>query len=383
MNMKNQKKRLVNWQDSMELTAGVFTQTEDYFIDAVRECSARGLTSYNYGLLPNGDKPCSADDIQISQHVTDRIEIRVLRCNAVTQTGIRVSFNPSDESGALVTTFSPGSGGKGEAGNWDVYISVDPYKRVPVGDLDPNEEPPRHPDAEVEYVVHVLPEGELKASILGGHYINIGRIRHDGDRYRVAGDYIPPCVSMKAHADLMHYYNLFGTLMAGMEKDSRQIIAKVFARDNGSTLAANVSSICRDVTRYIARVYFSYRNKAAECPPVDTLECVAGLAHTVYVGLHFLRGPQREELLKYFHEWNDILPGTIEQRLSQMLEAHYAHERIRGSMLQAEEVMRLLSELWGKLARLEYIGQHKESIVVSQETAGTGREAKASWSVID
>jgi hypothetical protein len=380
--MNNQERRLVNWQEGMELTAGVFTQTEDYFIDSIRDCSARGLTSYNYGLLPNGGKPCSADDIQIRQHITDNIEIRVLRCNAITPTGIRIRFNPADGGGAIVKTFSLTREGKGGVDRWDVYISVDPFKRLPVGELDPNEEPPRHPDAEVPYVVHVLPEGEVKASILGGHYINIGRIRRDGDRYLVAGDYIPPCASMDAHADLLAYYHSFGSLFAAMEKDSRSIIAKVFARNNEAALAANVAAVCRDMLRYLAGIYFSYRNKGAGSAPIDVLNCVAGLAHTVYVNLHFLRGPQREELLKYFYEWNDILPGTIESKLSDMLEMDYAHDRIRGAMLQADGMMGMLAELWGKLSRLEYIGQHKESIVVSQESVG-GKEQGTTWSVID
>lgn len=378
--MTQQKKRLVNWSGAMGISAAHLTQTEDYFIEAVQEGVALHLTDHTYGLLPYGGISATPDDIQIRQHITDRIEIRVVRCNAVMPSGVRIAFNPTDDSEALVKTFTPAEDGRQDVTGWHVCISTDPYVRIPTGTLDPNEEPPRYPDVEPRYVLHVIPEGDLKSASLGGHYLSIGRIRRDGDRYMVAGDYIPPCISMRSHVELMKYYNRLGQIFSDLEAHSKNIIAKVFDRHNESTLAGDIAALCRDMIRYLASVYFGYRNKGMYYAPVDVLTCTAGLAHTVYANLHFLPGPRKEELLKYFYEWEGITPGAIESYLADLLSLEYEHTRIRSAMLCAERAMEMLDELWRNLSRLEYIGQHRASLVVSHEFSDA-REPDTAWTV--
>lgn len=48
------KKNLVNWSDCMPLSAAIFNQHDDYFLDSVRDSIEVRTNSYNYGLLPHG-----------------------------------------------------------------------------------------------------------------------------------------------------------------------------------------------------------------------------------------------------------------------------------------------------------------------------------------
>ena len=46
------KKNLVNWSDCMPLSAAIFNQHDDYFLDSIRDSIEVRTNSYNYGLLP-------------------------------------------------------------------------------------------------------------------------------------------------------------------------------------------------------------------------------------------------------------------------------------------------------------------------------------------
>lgn len=376
-------KKLVNWQGSMQLSAGTFIQTEDFFIESIRGCAAVNLTRYNYGLLPVKGYNDSADNIQIRSNATSSIDIRVTQCNAITSSGIRIDFNPTDENGALTKRFSPEQEGRQDVDVWDVIIAVNPFNRIPTGELDPNETPPRHPDVEYAHSLHVVPTGEINTTQFGGHYLNIGRIRKEADRFVVDTYYIPPCSTMSSHTDLMSYHTQFATILTSIENSSKNIITKVNMGPENSELPANISSVCRDVMRYIASVYFAYRNKGLDLAPIETLEWVAGLAHAIHVNLCFMKGPHKEELLRYFYEWCDTSPGTFEQKLSDMLEMSYKHDKIRRSMLEAEAFLKMFAGLWEKMSSLEYIGQRKESMIISEKKLNTENERKDEWMLID
>ncbi|UVV77585.1 hypothetical protein NXW84_08205 [Bacteroides fragilis] len=51
------KKNLVNWSDCMPLSAAIFNQHDDYFLDSIRDSIEVRTNSYNYGLLPVRQNP--------------------------------------------------------------------------------------------------------------------------------------------------------------------------------------------------------------------------------------------------------------------------------------------------------------------------------------
>lgn len=284
------KKQLVNWQECMNVSAKHFIQTEDFFIDSARDYASLGLTNANYGLLPSTEGKDNSNGIRISEHVTGHIEIKLLHCNAITASGIRINFNPEDGA-YLIKNYSPESASKNKTGaevkQWDVILVSNPFQRIPTGDLDPQETPPRHPNAETAYELHVMPSGELNTLDFGLHHLTIGRIRKSADRYEVDGNYIPPCTSMASHPDLLDYYNHLGQQLSSIEKSSRAIISKVLNRQNESVLAENIRYVCEDMLRYISSIYFDFRNKGRYLPPIDIVKYFSTLAHVCFVSLNF------------------------------------------------------------------------------------------------
>ena len=377
------KKHLVNWSDGMLLSAAVFKQHDDYFIDNIRDCIELRTNNYNYGLLPMRQGVNNENGIQISQRVTGHIEVRLQFCNAITSTGIRIYYEAAETGNELVKNYSVESDTRKNIRQWDIIVAVDPFNRIASGELNPEETPPRHPDSAPSYRLFVMPKGEINTREFGSHYLTIGRIRRDGERFMVDADFIPPCTTMNSHPELHGYYTEFGNMLRLLENHSKLIIAKIHNRNNRSELAVNIAAVCREMLRYIASLQFGYTNKGSYYAPVDVLECISGLAHIMYVSFSFISGPHKEEVLKYFYEWSDVTPGSFEELLSNILEILYDHTDIRSSMIQATSFMGTLTELWQRLSTLEYIGQHKENIVVSERTSGNTTEQSRTWSIMD
>lgn len=378
--------RLVNWVEGMDVGFEHLQQQENYFIDRLCDNQNIRLTSYNYGLLPAIGKQGNSSEFDISERVTGKVEIRLRRCNAITSAGCRISFNPG-QSDYLLYTHSFDKEKEQEAATtrfWDVILSVDPYKRVPTGIPNNEETPPRHPDVSESYQLSIAPQGKINYEQLGLYHLIIGRVRQQGGRYEVDTNYIPPCTSMNSSSDLQDYYERFGTYLNDIERASKVIIGKVRNRTQNSPVANHIASVCEDMMRYISSIYFLYRNMGREMTPAEITGYFSTLAHTCYISLNFINKTEKEELLKYFYEWSDITPGSFEELLANTLSIIYDHNSIRSVMLQTESFLRILSELWVRLSSLEYIGQHKDNIVVSERSYQTETlKAKGGWTILD
>lgn len=372
----------------MMLTDAHLRQTEDFFLSSIADTAALGLGSYNYGLLPSRSRENVHNGIRVNEQITGKIEVQLYSCNAVTASGFRIELDADEGGNPLRKNYSPDEDRNirnRDVRQWDIILSVDPFNRTPCGELDPDEVPPRHPDAVSSYALYVMPAGEIDTMEAGRHHLTIGRIRKDGERYSVDTQYIPPCTSMSSHPELTDYYNSFASMFSSIEKSSKTIMEKIHERSNKSELAANIQSVCHDVLRYIARIYFDFRNRGRTAPPIDTINYVSSTAHTFYVALTLLNSRQKEEMLKYFYEWTDVAPGAFEELLSSTLDMVYEHDSLRAMMVRSEHFLRTFSELWERLARLEFIGQHKDSFVISERkpenTSSSG--PKRTWSVTD
>lgn len=377
------KKNLVNWSDCMALSSAVFNQQDNYFIDSIRDSIEVRTNSFNYGLLPGRGERMTENTIQITQHVTGHIEVRLQSCDAITSSGIRIHYDASVSGYELVKTYAVESDKVKNIHQWDIILAVDPFNRTASGNPDPAETPPRHPDSEFACRLYIMPKGEINTREFGAHYLTIGRIREDAGRFTVDAGYIPPSATMKSHPELQTYYNGFGKMFRSMENHSKSIIAKIHNRNNDSDLAANITLLCREILRYTASMQFGYTHKAIWYPPISIMEYVSGLAHVMYVSFSFLSGPRKEEVLKYFYEWSDVTPGSFEEMLCNILEISYDHTDIRSGMVQTDSFMKTINELWERLSTLEYIGQHKENIVVSERTSGNVSGQNKSWTIMD
>lgn len=384
MQQENEYK-LVNWVEAMDVDKTHLEQTENYFISRLCDAEHIRLTSCNYGLLPSPDNRSDSSEFDISERVTGKVEIRLKRCNAITSGGCRISYNPP-QGDYLLYTHSLNLENKEETSEtryWDVFLTVDPYKRVPTG-IPNGEIPPRHPEVSEYYQISIAQQGKINNEQLGLYHLTIGRIRLRGNRYEVDTNYIPPCTCIRSHSELIQYYERFGTYLNDIERASKLIIAKVRNRTQNSPVANHIAGVCENMMTYIATIYFQYRNTGKDAAPVEMVNYFSTLSHICFASLNYISKPEKEELLKYFYEWSDVTPGSFEEILSNTLSIIYEHHSIRSVMLQVENFLRVMSELWLKLSTLEYIGQHKENIVVSERVYQRETHTpKGGWTILD
>ena len=260
---------------------------------------------------------------------------------------------------------------------------ADPFEHLPSGIPDEKEISPRQPNALPKYALSVLPTGQTDGSELGRHFLLIGRLRKNGNRCEVDGNFIPPCTSMSSHPDLKGYYTKFGQLVDSIEKASFDILAKVENAEKQTDLATNIGMLCRHVMLFISDIYFSFRNEGQYYSPLRFLNVFSTLAHHLYVCLSFMDKEEKEDLLKYFNEWNGITPGAYEGLLRENSGLLYNHHNIRQLMVTAERFLYLFNDLWTTLSRLEYIGKHKENIVVAERSRQPKESSESRWNILD
>ena len=161
------------------------------------------------------------------------------------------------------------------------------------------------------------------------------------------------------------------------------ILAKVENAEKQTELAANIGMLCRHVMLYISDIYFSFRNEGQYYSPIRFLNVFSTLAHRLYICLGFMGKEEKEDLLKYFYEWNGVKPGAYEGVLRENCGMRYDHHDIRLLMVTTERFLYLFNDLWTTLSRLEYIGKHKENIVVAERSRQSKETTETRWNILD
>lgn len=367
---------LVNWTDSMGVAPEDLRQTEDFFIELASNGLAVGTENHKFGLLPPIAGEKKSIDMEIKESVTGNLELVIRKFYALTQGGYLIRFEAATGE-ELVSQFSQAEKA-GDSGGWNIIMTFNPYQRVPVGIPDEEEYPPRHPDTDATVLIHFLPISEVNSYNLNPQQLIIGKVLKNGSSYLIS-EYIPPCVYMASHPVLITFYNRLSSMMESMERNSREIINKVRDKKTLSPLAVNIEMICRQVMDYISSVYFNFNNAGLYWSPFQMAGCFSTLAHKLYMNFCFIPSAEKEEMFTYFSEWGEISPGMFETCISEALEMRYDHYDIRSSMELVDKFMCILSQLWDVLSRLEYIGQHKESIIVSDKKLGEEKRSPKRW----
>lgn len=379
------KYKPVNWVDGMKLSSQHFVLSDQYTQDLVRDANAVQLSGFNYGLLPpfNGQ---GSQQIVILEKATNHFEITVRQCNAITVEGCRIdiqsSANPAEE---LVYNhyFSREQIDPSKDMVYHVILHVNPHERVPAGIPDPEQSPLRYPEVMKGYHISVVPAAEMAPKYSDSYQLTIGQLTQSNGIISVNNQYIPPCSAMISHPSLLRYYELFSTLINNIQLSAFKIADKTTGREGITPLGKNIRGLSEKLLDYIAQVFFRYRNFGYQQSPIYIAGYCSELAHAFFTGIKLIGTKEREDVLKYFYEWRDVTPGNFEELLARTIEMVYDHQDIFGCMALIEEFLKVLSALWEKLSTLEYIGQHKENIVVAEQQLVQQVQTKRTWSLLD
>lgn len=111
--------------------------------------------------------------------------------------------------------------------------------------------------------------------------------------------------------------------------------------------------------------------------------CYSSLAHICFNSLNFLEKTEKEDLMQYFYEWSDISPVAFESLMNEAIDIEYEHTDLQSAFFIIEKFLKALSELWQMLVSLDYIGRHKDNIVIGERKYSDNRGKSTEWTPFD
>lgn len=372
----------VNWVDGMKISREHFVQQENYFIDTIRDANSISLVPFNYGLLPVSEQFSDRSIYEIHNTATNDAQLIIKKLTAVTRGGYRIEISDYKVN---IRNLAKNTALENEEADGQFYIlaSVNPFDKIPFGDIDSEEIPPRHPHTKPNYRVELVETSILNSSYSGGDYFVLGRVSIKSGIAQIDNNFIPPCTSLQSHPKLIEYYNSYSTSMSNIRGYAFKIIQKIAHKNQNNELAHNIKTLCRTIVSHEGDHYFAFKNMVIHQPPIFLMDMFSKLALKLYHDTHLMAPGELEEMLNYSLEWSDVAPHTLLNLLSGVSEINYNHHDSGEVFFNIQMMLKSLEQVFGKLSELDYIGQRKENIIVNEQEVKSTIDPKKGWSVID
>ena len=377
MKLTNKNHYRVNWIDGMKINKNHFIEADNAFTSFSQLVSSKDVNAINYGLLPDLMSN-EAVDMVFSMDGQDTIKIQLNRCRAITTGGYIINISPEISSfleqtdSIIKTSYNINSSEK----ECYVVLSVNPYGRIPIGDANLEEEPPRHPYVLPEFNLSVINLEESNEEEFGQHHVTIGKIQFNEGVASLAEDFIPPCVSIQSHQDLRYIYTEIHTFFNALEKYSMNIIQKIYQKKQSNELASMVMTLTQNSLQYLGGMLPEFRLSDRHLPPVTMITKLMALARVIKNSMDVYVGTGKEELLNYLSDWCDLNQGAFENVLIEMMDLEYQHTDINKALFSVSNFTKLMLSLFKKLNELDYIGKKSDSNIFVKEEVIAKPEVK-------
>ncbi|WP_313376263.1 hypothetical protein [Chishuiella sp.] len=369
----------VNWVDGMKISQQHLVDQENFVIDNIRDSNSVLINNFNYGLLPISDQDTNKSVYEILSTATNDAQLIIRHCSAITKAGYRIELKNYNVNVRTLINQSEDE----QNGEYFIIASVNLFEKVPFGEIDAEEIPPRHPFTSPKYSIELINSLTINSSHSGGNYLVLGKILLKSNFTQIDTNFIPPCVSVQSYPKLIEYYNNFTIIWGNIRKYAHEIIRKSAHKNQNTTLAQNVKTLCCTVIRTIGDNYFKYKNIIPNQPPIYMINIFSKFALHLYNDMQMMGNGEVEELLNYSLEWSEVSPSTIQNNLKNVAEINYDHHNSGEDFVQINLLLKNLEIVFGKLSELDYIGQHKESIIVNEQEVKSNIDPKKGWSIID
>jgi predicted component of type VI protein secretion system len=359
----------VNWIDGMKINKTHFTEVQNFVSDSVRDAVGVHTSMIGYGLLPVKD-PVKINLI-IDNHKLLRIKVE--ECHAITPNGSRIEIGEGTSENLSLSIPYPEAVRELKDNEEAVLlacISVNPFKRNPYGEPDPEENPPRYPYTLPEYTLNLIPEDELKNTVgFGTHYLTIGKILVKSGESKIDENYIPPCVTVSSHQKLQELHTEIDRFYGQIEQYAVQIAQKIYAKKQNNALAMMMELMADKTLNYLGMEINKLRWLSPHSSPAEMLVSVVALARVLKNFIDARSGAGKEELLNYFAEWCNVSQGDFEIIFTEAINTDYVHNQMDVVIAKVKKFMKTLEDLYAVLSRLDYIGKKRDgSIFVSENT---------------
>lgn len=375
----------INWTDGVKITKDHFIESDAHMINVVRDMGAISLTSYNFGLLEPLEGTEDSVKISALANTSERLTLALEHCNAVTRKGSRICYKPDFYGDEKPTASVESTHFEANSDlEFLVIVTVNPFEMVPVGEPDPEAIPLHHPYALPKIDLQIVSKDQFNANYLQSNFLIISNVFWRNGAFLLGNDFMPPTSQLKYIKKLQIFLQNINNIFTQLRNNSINIHHKNRLKYSTNKLAANTYELCVKVLEFIGQNQFFFNQIAAEKEPIQLFNRIAILASYLSTALDLLDPKDKESLLQYYYEWIDIKPSELEAAIGEVVEMQYNHLEIYVSFKKINTFMAIINRLWQKMASLEYIGQRKDNIVISEDTlAVKPQQQKPSWSIID
>ena len=366
----------VNWIDGMKINKNHFITLQDNIEDSLKDVRNLGTNELNYGLMTTNLTRPFQYSISIDAHKELSVNIKFLK--AVTPGGGRIEI--TDYTGEFNEKIELKDFDFKE-NNYFLLLNVDPYQRIPSGEQNMEETPPRFPHALPRYFLTSVIESEVNQNNIGALQFPLAKFRTSSDSYEILTDYIPPSLTVNSHPTLISLFEAYESFYKQLEFNTVQICQKIRFRNNteDENLIANiVFEACEKILLFTGQ--HINRNKWVNyhMKPIEVLDSVVSLARVIKNTFDSFSGDGKEMLFNYFSDWTEISSGDYERLFSDTINIKYRAFDIEPTLQQVNYFITKIEYLFSILNQLDYIGKKRDAgifvneNIVRNDKAATG-----------
>lgn len=355
----------VNWIDGMKINKNHFITLQDNIEDLIRDARNLGVSELNYGLLSTHLTRPFQYSISIDAHNELSVSIKMIK--AVTPGGGRIEI--TDYTGEFSEKIELKDFDFKE-NNYFLLLNVDPFQRIPTGEQNMEEIPPRFPNAMSRYFLTSVIESEVNQNNIGALQFPLAKFKTSADSYEILTDYIPPSLTVNGHPTLITLFENYESFFKQLEFNAVQISQKIRFRNNteDENLIANmVFEACEKILNYVAQNITRNKWTNFSMKPIEVLENVVSLARIIKNSFDSFSGDGKEMLFNYFSEWTEISTGDYERLFSETINAKYKAFDIEPTVKQANNFIAKIDYLFNILNQLDYIGKKRDTGIFVNE----------------
>ncbi len=341
---------LVNWVDGMKVNQTHFQQTENAFLELLAANAALSLHQHKYGLVVD-DYGKSSFDLSWDSSLS---KLSLKRCKAVTQGGWQIDILPAykvediidlntDEIKAAQTLY--------------VYLKVNPYDRIAIGNPDPSESRTRPPFVIPTYTLGVMAVKNRMPSS-DPFTLIIGKMNKDGDSFdQLDPNYIPPCVSISANDNLLTLFEKMLADLNQIQEASVQIMERIYSKKiqiKDQSVSIPLSRLAEQTASYLNGNLWKFSVESPTQPPVVLMTYLVDFFVSFETTLELIRPEHRQKLLDYFKSWKGITPDEIYQSILRIkrLTLAFSHDDVRETLDELTDFLDRLEDLFQKIKTL-------------------------------
>ncbi|WP_130736596.1 hypothetical protein [Flavobacterium sp. J27] len=355
----------VNWIDGMKINKKHFIELQDNLEDSIRDARNLEVNELHYGLLSTHLSRPFQYTISIDAHNELSVSIKTLK--AITPAGGRIEI--TDFTGEFSEKIELKDFDLKE-NNYFLLLNVDPYTRVPSGEQNMEEVPPRFPHALPKYSLSTVLESEVNQNNIGALQFPIAKFKTSSDGYEIITNYIPPCLTLNSHPSLITLFETYDLFFKQLEFYAIQINRKIKFRNNNedeNVIANMVFDVCDKALRFVELHITKNKWINYNLKPFDVLNNVISLSRSVKNSFDYFSGDGKEMLFNYFSEWTDITSGDYERLFTDTINVKYKAYDIEAVVAQVNDFMTKIDELFSILNQLDYIGKKRDAGIFVNE----------------